>query len=132
MGFCWDLGTLLFRNDSFSILILVNIPDQISRRDVVRESWQASWPRRDGAVLSPAMDQEVESFWWEKLTGVSPGTSACFTGENNQERSVIDSFACTVRAAMRCRDFGRAGERIWEMMARVIVPLQPKCCLCIS
>lgn len=53
-------------------MILVNIPDQISRWDVVHESWQASWPGRDGAVLSTAMDQEVESFWWEKLTGASP------------------------------------------------------------
>lgn len=110
----------------------MNIPDQISRWDVVHESWQASWPGRGGAVLSTAMDQEVESFWWEKLTGASPGTSACFTGENNQEKNVIDSFACTVRAATRCRGFGRAGGRIWEMMAGVTVPLQPKCCLSIS
>lgn len=63
-------------------------------------------------MLSTATDQELESFWWEKLTGASPGTNACFTGEKNQEEKIIGSFACTLGAAIRCRGFGRAEERI--------------------
>lgn len=82
-------------------------------------------------MLSTAMDQQVESFWWEKPTAASPG-NACFIGESNQEKNSISSFAFTVRAATRCRAFSHAGEMIWNMMARVIVPQQPKCCLSIS
>lgn len=78
-------------------------------------------------MLSTALGQDIESFWCDKLAGVFLMAPMCISLErNNQEKLIIDSSACTARADTRCRGFSRAGERIWEMVVRMIVYQQTK------
>lgn len=72
-------------------------------------------------MLSTAMDQEIESFWRGKLAGVFLVAPMCVSLErNNQEKNNL-FLSCTARADTRCRGVSRARERIWEVMARMIV-----------
>lgn len=72
------------------------------------------------------MDQGIESFWCDKLAGVFLTAPMHVSLERNNQEKKIDSPACTARADTRCRGFSCAGERIWEMMVRMIVYQQTK------